>query len=198
MAREIHDELGQALTAIKMDLSWIRQRLRRNQGDLSERCTAVMSLADSTIDTVRRLSAELRPAVLDDLGLPAAVEWVVEDYHRRSGIDVTLQMEADTTAVSRDLATAVFRILQEALTNVARHAAARHVEVRLVQEDHALILEVRDDGRGIAADPIQKATALGLLGMRERAAGAGGELSLFGTPGQGTVVRARFPQGSPR
>jgi PAS domain S-box-containing protein len=193
MAREIHDELGQALTAIKMDLSWMRQRLRRDQRPLTAHCSAVMKLADSTIDTVRRLSAELRPAVLDDLGLPAAVEWVVEDYQRRSGLDVALDLQADHAVVSRDLATAVFRILQEALTNVARHAAARHVDVKLVQEDHSLILEVRDDGRGMPVETLNTADSLGVLGMRERAAGEGGELALSSVPGGGTVVQARFP-----
>jgi len=193
MAREIHDELGQALTAIKMDLSWVRQRLKEGQVELVERCTAGMGLADGTIDTVRRLSAELRPSVLDDLGLEAAVEWVVEDYHRRSGIDVTLQVEADAVVVPRDLATAVFRILQEALTNVARHSGAAHVWVRLVQDGPGLTLEVRDNGRGLPVGATQSTMALGVIGMRERAAGVGGELSLVGAPGKGALVRATFP-----
>jgi len=115
------------------------------------------------------------------------------DYHRRSGVDVALEMKPDSVSVSRELATAAFRILQEALTNVARHAAARHVWVRLDQEAGALTLEVRDDGRGLEDDALLAASSLGVLGMRERAADVGGELTMSGAPGLGTVVTARFP-----
>jgi two-component system sensor histidine kinase UhpB len=199
MAREIHDELGQALTGIKMDLMWIAGRLPPGQWSLTDRIHAVVRTTDAATDTVRRIASRLRPGVLDDLGLMAAIEWVVEDFARRTSIHVETTLPEIPPRVDRELATALFRILQESLTNVARHAAARRVQVRLWVENEQVFLEVRDDGRGVQTDPatLPQRRALGVLGMRERAGALGGDISVTGGPGKGTTVLARVPLRSP-
>jgi len=195
IAREIHDELGQALTGVKMDLSWLIARLPKNREPLLERGQALTELLDSTINTVRDLSARLRPSVLDDLGLAAAVEWQTQDLARRTGIDVHLEAEAATGDLDRDRATVLFRILQEALTNVVRHAEARRVTVTLKLEDEVAVLEVGDDGKGIGGDQLRSSQSLGILGMRERAFAFGGSVDVEPVKDGGTLVTARVPLG---
>lgn len=192
IAREIHDELGQRLTGMKMDLSWMLARLPRTWTRVRARGRALLELLDVTIDSVRDISSRLRPSVLDDLGLAAAIEWQASDFARRTSVDVSVG-ETEELALDRERTTALFRILQEALTNVARHAEARHVWVTLRRQGAEAVLEVVDDGRGLGVRDGASQKGLGLLGMRERAAVFGGEVE-FDSPKQGgTRVRARVP-----
>ena len=193
VAREIHDQLGQALTAIKIDLSsWVRE-LPAEDKLPSKRSAAILKLVDESIHTVRRISTELRPGMLDDLGLVATLEWAGEDFQARTGTTCRLDLPHEDIAVDPEWATAIFRIFQETLTNVARHADASAVEVRLAKENGDLTLEVHDNGKGIPSDKIMNIKSLGILGMRERAMLLGGELSISSPPGSGTTVRVRIP-----
>ena len=191
VAREIHDQLGQVLTAIKIDLSGLVRELPANQGD---RTSSILKLVDETIQSVRRISTELRPGILDDLGLVDAVEWAGEDFEARTGTKCRLNLPEDDISIDPEQATAVFRIFQETLTNVARHADASEIEVRLAKDDRDLTLEVHDNGGGIPEDKLSNGESLGILGMRERALLLGGELTISGAPGEGTTVRLRIPE----
>ena len=194
ISREVHDELGQALTAVTMDLAWLETRMPKD-GEMLERIRATRQLADGIIQSVRRISTELRPAVLD-LGLAAAVEWQVQEFQARSGIQCSVRLLA-REVVAANASTAMFRIFQETLTNVARHAKATRAEVVLQKQREQLVLLVHDNGRGFdQADPsISK--SLGLLGMRERAAILGGRVNISSAPGKGTTVTAWIPLPSP-
>ena len=194
VAREIHDQLGQALTAIKLDLSSLVRGLPAEQSPLLQKGTPLLHLVDETIESVRRISSELRPGMLDDLGLAATVEWAAEEFAARTGTKCLLDLAAEQIAVDSETATAVFRIFQETLTNIARHANAREVYVRLAEEGGDLILVVHDNGKGINKDELASANSLGILGMRERALLLGGTLTISGGPGQGTTVRLRIPE----
>jgi PAS domain S-box-containing protein len=195
MAREIHDELGQALTALKMDVAWV---LRRNEevplsAPVVNKLKAMSGMTDRIIDQVRRISTELRPGVLDDLGLVAAIEWLTQEFEGRTGTTSVFASNVRDARFERNLSTAIFRILQEALTNVARHAEASRVEVRLGQEDAHLCLEVKDDGRGISQEAISDTKSLGLLGMRERARRLGGTVTVSGSRDLGTRITVEVP-----
>jgi signal transduction histidine kinase len=150
-------------------------------------------LLDEAIQSIQRIATELRPAILDDLGLGAALEWIAEDFQTRTGTNVEVSLPDPDIDIDRAGATALFRIVQEALTNVARHAAATQVDVRLGKENGDLILEVRDNGKGVSEEELSARTSLGILGMRERALLLGGTLTISGTPGNGTTVRVRMP-----
>jgi PAS domain S-box-containing protein len=193
VAREIHDELGQALTAIKLDLTALLRDLQPDQGPAVRRGQSILKLLDETILSVRRIATDLRPGVLDDLGLVAAVEWAAEEFQARTGIKCRLSMPDVDIAMDPERATALFRIFQETLTNVARHANATQVNVRLVKQNGDLSLEVCDDGKGITEKQLSVGQSLGILGMRERALLLGGELTISGGPGKGTTVRVRIP-----
>ena len=193
IARELHDEIGQALTAIKIDLSWLRRELPEDQAPLLERTRAVLRVADSAIKSVRRISSDLRPGILDDLGLTAAIQWYAGEFEQRTGVKCEVSVEREVIVLEQDRSTAVFRILQEALTNVARHAGATRVEVSLSERNGRLVLEIADDGKGISARQFSNRKAFGLMGMRERAAFLGGELQISGEPGQGTRVTLSIP-----
>ncbi len=194
VAREIHDELGQALTAIKIDLSSLSHDVPVER---KHRYESIMKLADETIQSVRRISTELRPAILDTSGLVAAVEWAAEEFEARTGIHCRLDLPQDEIFIDQDTATALFRILQETLTNVARHAHATEVSVRLAREVGNLNLEVHDNGKGVGEEQLSAADSLGILGMRERALLLGGELTITGAVGKGTTVIARIPEIRP-
>jgi signal transduction histidine kinase len=193
VARQIHDELGQALTAIKLESAALIRELPREAKRQSNRAESIAKLADETIQAVRRISTELRPGILDDLGLAAAVEWVTEEFQARTGTKVQLTLPGVDLVIDREHATALFRILQEILTNVARHANATQVSVRLVQEEGSLILEVHDNGKGVSKEDLSAGRSLGILGMRERALLLGGELAISGAPALGTTVTVRIP-----
>ena len=194
IAREIHDEFGQALTALKMDLSWLTKRLPPDQPRLAEKVSAMSDLVDSTVQTVRRVATELRPGLLDHLGLAAAIEWQAQELAERTGFNCELDLDEKVYPLHQDLATAIFRIFQEALTNVARHAKATEVHITLEHRPDELILTVRDDGKGITESQISGAQSLGLLGMRERARFWGGNVAFKSRPDQGTTVTVQVPR----
>jgi PAS domain S-box-containing protein len=191
LSRELHDQLGGALTILKMDIFQIQRQLTdsKQQAELEQ----LMAMVDETIDLTRQLSRELRPAVLDYLGLAAALEWQLQEFEKRAGIRGRLLADEMEKKVDGEVATAVFRIVQEALTNVARHAQASEVNIRLQQDAEYLLLEVRDNGRGIRLEEVTQRKSLGLLGMRERVRLFAGEVAIDGVLGEGTAVRVKIP-----
>jgi signal transduction histidine kinase len=193
IARVIHDELGQTLTGLKMDVAWLQRHLDRKQPALLEKTQAMSDLIDSTIQTVRRVASELRPGILDDLGLVATIEWQLQEFQTRSGIQGKLISAPEETTLDADGSTAAFRIFQEILTNVARHAQATQVEVILEESASFLTLQVQDNGRGITESEIHSPKSIGLLGMQERARLRAGDVQFQGTPGEGTAVTVRLP-----
>ena len=193
IARELHDEMGQVLTALKIDLSWLSKTLSQDQISLREKTTTMSELTDTTISMVKTISAELRPGILDDLGLTAAIEWQAEEFQKRTGIECQLQIEPEDITPDALLSTAIFRILQESLTNVARHAQAPRVKVSLREAAGKLVLKVRDNGRGISKEELANPKSLGLLGMRERLLPWHGEVRIRGIEGKGTTVTASVP-----
>jgi len=193
LAREIHDELGQDLTGLKMDLAWLQKHTGPTQKDLLQKFKAMSDLVDTTIQSVRRIATELRPGILDDLGLLAAMEWQLQEFEKRTGIRCRFISSLEQVALDADGTTVLFRILQETLTNVARHACATQVEVSLDQEQDTVSLRVQDNGRGIAESEVDGSKSYGLLGMRERVRLRSGDFTIQGTPGQGTTVVIRLP-----
>jgi two-component system sensor histidine kinase UhpB len=193
IAREIHDDLGQTLTALKMDISWLGKKLPKDQETLLEKTKAMTKLMDMTIKTVKRISAELRPGLLDDLGLAAAIEWQTEEFQNRTGIKCKLTIDPEDITLDEKRSTAIFRIFQETLTNIARHAKATRVTASLKEEDDKLELRVRDNGKGITKKQISDPKSFGLIGMRERVHPWGGEVKIEGVPGEGTTVTVRIP-----
>ncbi len=193
IAREIHDQLGQALTALKMDLAWLAKKLPPRPAALRPKLRDMEGVIDATMDAMHRIVAELRPGVLDDLGLPAAIRWLATDFQERTHIRCAVSVTGVEPSLQTAQATAVFRTLQEALTNVARHARARHVDIRFHVVPTALELVVADDGRGITPEEIQNRRTLGLLGIRERALTWRGQVIIHGEPGRGTTVRVFMP-----
>jgi PAS domain S-box-containing protein len=194
MAREIHDELGGSLTGLKMDLS----RLQKGAGQLSaeavvEKTRSMSSMIDGMVQTVRRIAMDLRPGVLDDLGLAAAIEWQLDEFEKRTGIACRLRLKAEDVNLEAPTATGIFRTFQEALTNVARHAGATRVAVSLETQADYLVLRISDNGRGIAPAEAEGITSFGLMGMRERARLMSGELEIVGTAGEGTTVQLKVP-----
>jgi PAS domain S-box-containing protein len=193
LAREVHDELGQALTGLKIDLAWLKPRVA-DRPALAERVQSIIVRIDGAMDTVRRIATDLRPSVLDDLGLVAAVEWQTQEFGRSTGITVQLEVQACYPELDQVCATTAFRILQETLTNVARHAHATRVNIDLRVSVEELRLEVRDNGRGISEAELASPRSLGLIGSRERALACGGELVIRGVRNQGTTVLLKIPQ----
>ena len=196
IAREIHDEIGTLMTAIKMDLAFLGRALNGNGSKkspeaLREEIIATTKLVDEAIETVHEIARELRPGVLDHLGLRAALEWQMQDFQGRAKIECQFTSNLDELELDPPRSTAVFRIMQEALTNVARHAQATRVEASLLREDNHLILQVHDNGKGIIEAP--DTNRFGILGMRERAHVFGGEVIIQGSPGEGTTVTVRIP-----
>lgn len=202
IAREIHDELGQLLTGFKIDLAWLEKRLAAQpepaRATLLEKVRSMTGLLGDMVQCVRRISAELRPGVLDDLGLAAAVEWQTKEFQIRTGLKAQVRTELTDRPVPREVATALFRVLQESLTNVARHAQAQGVRVKLQEANGQMVLEVSDDGRGISDAELGKAGAFGLMGMCERILPLHGQCEIRGTPGQGTIVRVTVPLELPK
>jgi PAS domain S-box-containing protein len=196
IAREIHDEMGQALTALKIDLSLTRKSLV--SGGYAEQSAKVHEnerAVNRLIRTVRKIATDLRPGILDELGVAPAIEWMAKDFQNRTGIGCKVVLEGVDKISDTVRATAIFRIVQEALTNVMRHAAASRVNVSFKKEDHTLILEVRDNGIGITEERIIGSKSLGLIGIRERVRLLGGEAVIGGKPGEGTLVRVTLPIG---
>lgn len=201
IAREIHDQLGQMLTAMKMDLRWIEKRLGAQEdhpalNPILDKAVEAGELADATLATVHAIVSELRPGVLEELGLAAALQHEAGRFQQRSEILCEFHAAAALPALSRERATAAFRIFQETLTNVARHAQATKVEIRLDELEGGLVLEVRDNGRGISPAALEDSRSFGLVGMKERAAAFGGEVSFEPLAGGGTAMRLRLPLGT--
>ena len=199
IAREVHDELGQSLTSLKLDLSWLAGRQPPGQRPLHDKIKAMSRHIDATIQTVRRIATELRPGILDDLGLVAAIEWQANEFQSRTGIacDVASTLR-DDALFDADLNTAFFRIFQETLTNIMRHANATRVVVRSSEVQGSVFLSVQDNGRGITAAEIHDTSSIGLVGMCERAALLGGEVAFQSKPGQGTTVTVKIPRSHPQ
>ena len=196
LARELHDELGQLLTALKMDLAWLRERLPPGGAELAARAEHMTGLVDQTVTSVRRISADLRPLMLDDLGLQDAMAWLVGEFAKNSGIECRLDAPPDGALenVERAVAITVYRVLQESLTNIARHARAKHAWVILGTSGNWLQLEVEDDGQGIAEADLTRPRSLGLKGMRERVLYLGGSVEVGRAPRGGTRVLVRVPR----
>jgi signal transduction histidine kinase len=194
LSRELHDQLGQTLSGLKMDLAWVGRLMEQgNLASAKAKIAALMSDADGTIEMVRRIATELRPAVLDRLGLVAAIEWQAEEFAKRTGIRCRVIGADCQVVLDQNQATGVFRILQEMLTNVLRHAGATSVTVTVRKSRGRFGLHVVDNGRGIAPDVIDSDRSLGLIGMRERAALLGGELVVRRRIRGGTSVHVIIP-----
>ncbi len=193
IAREIHDELGQALTGIKMDMMWIANHLPEGERPLHQRAQSACELIDATVGSVRELSARLRPEVLDQMGLAAAIDWQAGDFQRRSGIRCSVSLPQQSPALDRDRSTAAFRIFQELLTNVVRHASATRIDIAMQSEPGGLLLTVEDNGRGIERAALDSPKSLGLIGMRERVLPFGGRIDIDGEQGKGTRVKVMIP-----
>jgi signal transduction histidine kinase len=191
IAREIHDELGQVLTGLKMEVTWLAKRL--TDASLLEKTDSICHLIDSTVGTVRKIATGLRPEVLDNMGLVAAIGWQAKEFQKRTGIRCRAKLPEETTKVEFDIATAVFRIFQEILTNVARHSRATRVDIELDVTEDRLLLDVNDNGVGIPDRDVDGKRSLGLLGMQERALLFDGEVDISGKPGNGTRVVVTIP-----
>jgi PAS domain S-box-containing protein len=192
MARELHDELGQVLTALRMDAVWMQERLKGSDPKIAERALAMCDLIDKTIKDVRSIAIRLRPGVLDDLGLVDALEWLTSDFENRSGITCVFEHTA-VPELNETVSTAAYRICQEAITNVARYAEASRVSVVLKADMNMLSLSVRDDGQGFDTSRLSEFEGVGIAGMRERAALAGGNLEVLSEKGKGCHVRFKVP-----
>ena len=196
IAREIHDELGQSLTCMGMDLAFLDRQIDPDNKEAAARVAALVELVKDTIRCVRRISSELRPSILDDLGLGAAIEWLANDFETRTHIQCTVEVPEDLS-LSFELATPLFRVCQEALTNVTRHAGATSVSIWLACSDTDIALDIKDNGRGITEEEIRRYGSLGLLGMKERIGILGGTLDVAGKPGGGTALSIRIPLNAP-
>ena len=193
IARELHDDLGQRLTALKMDLSLLEAGLSLENPKLLDRVRTMHSLIDGTVTAVRRIAADLRPVMLDDLGLISAIEWLAHDFSSRYEIEVELELEQADLQFDSTMTTALFRMIQEALTNVARHAQASKVDICLKQENDQCIVRIYDNGKGMGTEAQRKPKSFGLLGMRERARIINGQLTIDSKAGRGTSVEIRVP-----
>ncbi len=194
IARELHDELGQMLTGVKLDAMWLANRMSGENPAIVGKIASMSKLIDETLDAMRRVAADLRPVMLDDLGLAAAVEWLSEEFGKHADISVQLELELEhEDDINAGVATAIFRIVQECLTNISRHAQAKHVLISLDCHDGKLMLMLSDDGKGMPDTDKSKRNSYGIIGMRERAHSFGGTLHLLSIPGEGTTVVAIIP-----
>lgn len=194
IARDVHDELGQALTALKLDLAWLDKHLPTKSASFRQKIATMLRLIDATIDTLRRIATTLWPRVLDDLGLLAAIEWKVQEFQRHTGIITKLGIFPENFRLEPAVAVTVFRFLQEALTNISRHAHATHAVIRLRVVGRVLRLIVHDNGQGISQNALAVPDRLGLATMRERVLACGGDMRIRGSrQGGGTTITARLP-----
>jgi PAS domain S-box-containing protein len=193
IARELHDELGQALTALQMDVAWLKERLPEGQDAMASKVEKMQALVEGTVASTRRIASDLRPLMLDDLGLLPAVEWLVEGFTQRTGVPCALTVGDQELDIPDAHANAVFRIIQESLTNIAKHAQASHVDVAIKRGDDAISVSVNDNGVGFSPEHPRKPNSFGLLGLRERASLLGGEATVATSPGHGTRVEICIP-----
>jgi len=193
IAMKIHDELGQSLTALQLDLAWLGSRLPPGDLTLTSKIQHMRELIDTTVESMHRISTELRPTLLDDLGLTAAMEWQLQEFRERTGIHYKARLNLKEGFIERELATALFRIFQEVLTNIARHAEATSIRVNLTKKGDGLYLDVSDNGKGITKEQIDNPKSFGIIGIRERVNFWGGAISITGKPGKGTDIKVRIP-----
>jgi len=193
ISREVHDELGQSLTALKFDLSAMAKNLPEDQTVFDGKTGSMVKQVESILETVKKISRDLRPGILDDLGLPTAIEWQAKQFHERTGIPCRVALFPRDMEIDPERSTAIFRIFQEALTNVVRHARATDVKAALENRDGLLTLEVRDNGRGITQVQVSGSKSLGLIGIRERVRQLNGDVLIEGSPSAGTVIRVAIP-----
>jgi len=193
IAREIHDELGQQLTVLKMDISWLARKLSSTDTEVKNRIESLLEIVDNMVRTIRKISSELRPSMLDDLGLVPALEWHSQEFERRTGIKTVFTSDLSDLNLSPAVATSLFRIYQESLTNVARHSEATCVDAALKMEKQNILMSINDNGKGFTVTGIESKKTLGILGMRERALMMGGEYKISSTPGKGTQIEVVVP-----
>lgn len=193
MAREIHDELGQQLTALKLDVSWLILKLKNADPSIAEKVSGMEKLLSNALITVKKLASELHPALLDKLGLIEAIRWQSNEFEKRTGIKITLEIPEELKGISSKTNIALFRIYQEALTNVARHSGALNVWCNLKKDDDNLYFTITDDGKGFDVALSEQRHSLGLLGMKERSVMIGGKYEIISEPGKGTKVYAMLP-----
>jgi hypothetical protein len=192
ISRELHDELGQTLTALKMELGWLKDRLPAEPAMLRTRVDRLVQIVDHSVTDLQRIASDLRPMILDELGLASAIQWLVQNFSERSPLVVGLSFEPNDVAYSKDVSTAAFRIVQEALTNIARHSGAASASIVARHADEELQLEISDDGRGMDVARSRR-EHLGLVGMSERAHMLGGSMEIDSAPGRGTRISVRLP-----
>jgi PAS domain S-box-containing protein len=192
IARELHDQLGQMLTALRMDTVWLAEKLHDSNFALADRSLEMCELIEHSIDEARSIALRLRPGILDDLGLPAAIDWLVNDFKKRSGVVCTVKTDA-IPDIGNTASTAIYRITQEALTNIARHAGADHVDVQLTYSVERLQLTISDDGCGFDMQLLSESTGLGLIGIRVRTTLIGAQVTISSSPRQGTTVTLLLP-----
>jgi len=196
LARELHDELAQSLTALKMDTIWVRDQSTSTCAMVTAKLTEMVEMLDRTVAATRRMAADLRPLMLDDLGLVPAIEWLTSNFMQRCGVTCTLSIHDEMALeLPEPYATAVFRIIQESLNNIAKHAKASQVVVTLGKTPESVRLCVRDDGCGFFSDGARKPQSLGLMGLRERAQLLGGSVAIHSALGKGTTVEVSIPLG---
>ena len=193
IARELHDDLGQRLTALGMDLDWIIEKLPGDQPELRTKTKTMRALLEETVRSVRHIAADLRPMMLDDLGFNAAIEWLAEEFSQRTGIRCLINADEDELDVGEPMATSLFRMVQEALTNVARHAAATTVDIGVQPYPDKVVLKIQDNGKGFSPAVERGRRSFGLLGMRERAHALGGDLTITSEPNSGTRIEISIP-----
>jgi PAS domain S-box-containing protein len=194
IAREMHDELGQLLTALKMDISWLNGKLPEMEHSIEKKLSSMQNMLDRTVAVTRRISSDLRPLILDDLGLVAALEWITQSFTEHSGVRCKLCIPKPDALILNDLyATVIFRIVQESLTNISKHAKASQVEVTIEQKEGYIILKIHDDGIGFSPNTARKPNSYGLLGLKERTNLLGGTIIIHSLPGQGTAIQVHIP-----
>ena len=193
IARKIHDDMGQALTALKIDLAWLNKRLANDRDQIHEKLKSMVTLIDATIETVHNVSEDLRPGILDDFGLAAAIEWQAEEFQKRTGVECRTRIFKDELDLDKEVSTNLFRIVQESLTNVIRHAHATIVEIDLAIDDSQLKLMISDNGKGITEDAVIDPKSYGLIGIKERVHSMAGEVYIAGKSGEGTRLTIKIP-----
>ena len=193
IAREIHDDFGQSLTILKMDLSWLKKHIIQDQPQVQNKIDSMFKVIDASLQTLHTVSSELRPVILDDFGLESAIEWQAEEFQNRTGVRCRVDSSVVDLDLTKEQSTAIFRIFQEALTNIMRHSGATEVDVRLEMNEDILILEVADNGRGITEAEIINSRSFGLLGIKERLYPWNGQADFIGHPNKGTRVIVRVP-----
>jgi two-component system sensor histidine kinase UhpB len=193
IAREIHDELGQVLTVLKIQVTLLSNKLRDDQQDIKTKINDLSKVIDDTVETVQRISSKLRPGILDELGLFPAIEWQSQEFQKVTGIIFSLSLPSHEIQLDKEKSTALFRIFQEAITNIIRHASATTIQISLYSGSDLLIMEIKDNGTGITLAQIRNPKSLGIIGMKERALAVGGEVYIDGIPNKGTIVKVEIP-----